>query len=664
MAVILVGGSGLAIAATLHLRRLTALVLAAYVLAFAEVVALMLILSAFGAMTRMGILVGVAALFGVSMTLWVILGAPRPRPLPPFRHHLRALACDRILLVLAVATGLALLYVLALIVGTPPNSWDSMTYHLARAAFWRQGDGVGYIDDAYDERLNVNPPNAEIALTFVLEVGRNERLSGFVQLLSALAISLGVYALARKVRLSRREAVGGALLFLTLPIVLLQASTTQNDLVAASFLVVAAVFILGESRGELGIAALATALAVGTKFPAAYGLTILGMLALVAPASPIAGRTRRFVALLVGAGVGSYWYAANVIQTGHPLGNLSDTAGVVALLEPTENLLATFARILDAFDLPGAQGVDIFIYGFVASVVAVALLLGERRGGRNKILPSLVTGALVIVPLMFVPVGYALWRVFAKLHDILEEPDGRLPVSGWEAQTTASESLSWFGPLGPVFVAGTCVAAVVLVRRGSLPPLAAMLAAAPLIWFALLSVSLAYDPWQGRFLIFPVALSASLWGLVLRVHRYAVAAVAVGATSAALSLVHYLEKPSGLALLERPVSASIWNVDRSEAQAVRREMRPVLSFIENDVPSDAMLALAMGTDDFAYPAFGPGLDRNVELVPLGSNARDSRAEWLLANAERASEMDRECWDAVLATPEGWIGFRRRAGACE
>jgi hypothetical protein len=52
----------------------------------------------------------------------------------------------------------------------------------------------------------------------------------------------------------------------------------------------------------------------------------------------------------------------------------------------------------------------------------------------------------------------------------------------------------------------------------------------------------------GRFFVYPVALSAALWGLVLRRRAFAVAAVALAATTAALTLLHFREKPSGLHL--------------------------------------------------------------------------------------------------------------------
>ena len=266
-AAVLVAGTGFAVAATLRLPDLPRLLLSAYVVGFAEVAALILLLSPFNALSRVGILISVSLVFGASIALWFFVGAPRPPRVALGRA--RDLKRTPLVLVLGVVTGLALLYVFALIVGTPPTNHDSLTYHLTRVAFWMQVGGVHYIPDAYDARMNAHPPNAELALTFLLELSRNERLAGLVQFVAVLAVAVGVYALARHLRLSFQEAVFGALLFLTLPIVLLEASTAQNDLVAASLSIAATLFLLGDSRRELALAALATALAVGTKVPAA-----------------------------------------------------------------------------------------------------------------------------------------------------------------------------------------------------------------------------------------------------------------------------------------------------------------------------------------------------------------------------------------------------------
>jgi hypothetical protein len=167
------------------------------------------------------------------------------------------------------------------------------------------------------------------------------------------------------------------LLFLTLPIVVLQSSGVKNDVVVASFLLAASVFLLGESRWNIALAALATALALGTKFTAAYGLAILFALALIAP--PRHRRKGRAAGLALGAVVGSYWYAVNALETGHFLGDQSNVPGLTAPLRPPENLLTAFGLAVDAFDVSGAEGRDILVYVIAAVVAATGLVVLRSR---------------------------------------------------------------------------------------------------------------------------------------------------------------------------------------------------------------------------------------------------------------------------------------------
>ena len=284
----LLGSTGLAIAASLRLRSLVDVILAAYLLAFAEVVVLMLALSVFGAAQRALLLLCIVGMCAAALAVWVRAGRTVPEIPTLGPLHARPVAF------LAVVVALALTYVLALGLGTPPNTIDSLVYHLPRAAIWRQEGGAGYIDGAYDERLNANPPNAELALGFVLELTRDERLAILVQLVSAVACAVAVFALARRLGLARREALFGGLVFLSLPVVLLQSATTLNDLVVAAPLLAASVFLLGDHRRALGLAALGTALATGTKLTAILALPILCAVGLLAV--PRAARAPRLAA--------------------------------------------------------------------------------------------------------------------------------------------------------------------------------------------------------------------------------------------------------------------------------------------------------------------------------------------------------------------------------
>jgi len=414
----------------------------------------------------------------------------------------------------------------------------------------------------------------------------------------------------------------------------------------------------------------ATALAMGTKVTAVFALPLLCAAALAAP--PRAARLGRLVAIGVGAAAGSYWYLVNLVESGRLLGDRPDT-DLLALGALRENLLAAFARILDAFDLSGAESTDRFVlpnladsdvlaYALAAVVLAAGLAaasLVTRRPGRRL---GLAAGAIALLPLLVAPVGYGLWRVFAKAHDLLDGRDEALPAGEWPPQTTASESLSWFGPLGLFLVAGAGIASVVLYRRRALPGLALVLAAAPPAWLVLFSLAIEYDIWQGRFFVYPVALSAALWGLALRAVPLAWAAVAIGATTVVLSFVNSLEKSMGVQLFADRSTESVWELGRWQTQALLRpELAPVLRYLELRMPEDAPIALALGEDDYGYPAFGPQLEHEIELVSRGE---DSNAEWLVAARERVGEIDPTCWQTRLESDGGTVFERREACASD
>jgi 4-amino-4-deoxy-L-arabinose transferase-like glycosyltransferase len=646
------GATGLFLGAAMRAPSVPDLLLAAYVLAFSEVVGLCLLLSAFDSLTRGSLIASTLVLAVAAGALWVLARAPRVAV--PDRRSAAQTWRSSPLRVLTVAVGGALAYVVALTAATAPNGWDPLNYHLARAAFWLQSEHVGYIRDAYDERLNFNPPNGEIGLSFALGVTHNESAAPFVQFFSALACSLAIYALARRFGRNRAEALFGALLFLALPIVLLQSAGAKNDLIVASFVLAACVFVLEASRRSLVLTALATALAVGTKFTAAYGLPILLILALCAPQR--SWRIRRVISLTAGAAAGAYWYIVNAFETGHLLGDQSNVGTLTAPLHVRENVLEAYGLGVDTFDLSGAQGLDLLLYVVAAVALALGLAFRMRRSG-----PPLVAAALVCSPLLLLVISTEVGRpTLVHLYEALDKPAGYIAIGDavWSSPRTASDTGSWFGPLGVLLVVGVGIVALSLARRGSLPRIAAVGAAAPIIWFVPVALTLTYHPWQGRFFIVAVGLSASLWGLALRRPAIAWSAVAIAVVTAVLSLDHFVEKPGGLRLFDRMAARSVWQWPRWEVQSQHDpELAPVYRFVEQSVPERDAVALALGPNEFAFPFFGPHLARQVVLVPSGSNGDDAAARWLFANTERRAAIDTSCWHAVLRSDRGTV-FRR------
>jgi hypothetical protein len=652
----LLATTALAAAATLRLRSLAEFALAAYLLAYGEAVLLVLVLSRFGAVERPVLLVGLAIPCVVAASAWWWRGHPLP-DVSGLRRVASLLRSDRIFWPLGGVVALALAYTVALIVGTPPNNGDSLAYHLARAAFWRQDGGIDYIPDTYDVRMNVFPPNTEAVLTLLMEVTRSERALGFVQFGSLLACAVAVFALARRIRCSEREATFGALVFLTLPTVLLQASTTKNDLVVAASLLAATVFLVGERRWpNHAFVVLAVALAVGTKVTALFALPLLGVVAI--GVRPAGQRLRRLLALAAGIALGSYWYVVNVFADGRVQGK-AEAEDSAAIFDLQRDVLNASALVQDVFDLSGAPGWDIFVYALVAGLFLAAAVLARRHHGEPA---SLVRAGLfvAIFPLGVLVGSYLLQQVFETLDDHLEASNDLLPRLGWAAPTRASESFSWFGPVGLLLLVAAGATGVVLARRRSLSRLALLFGLAPLVWLIFVAASLPYHPSYGRYFIFPVALSATLWGLALRVREWAWAICALAVTTMALSLVHFLEKPSGLRLLEGGVPESVWGADRWRVYLAPQPETPAEAFrFLVTLPRHDSVALALRYNDLGYPAFGPRFERRVELVPDGSDGRTVDAMWLLANASRADTIDATCWRPVVESPEGWVGFRRR-----
>src|SRR5262249_10963672 len=205
-------------------------------LGFAEIVVVSLLLSPGRWLSQTNLLWTLLVVLAVAAGLWYGLGRPRA---PSFRAAwaaCREALRDPLVAILAVAVAAAIGYVAALIVGTAPNDYDALWYHLARAAFWKQQHAVAYIAGANDARLNGFPPNAEILDAFTMILGKTERFVGFVQLSALLAAMVAVAGIARRIGLTVRQALFGALLFGTLPVVILQSATALNDLVFGALL--------------------------------------------------------------------------------------------------------------------------------------------------------------------------------------------------------------------------------------------------------------------------------------------------------------------------------------------------------------------------------------------------------------------------------------------
>ena len=147
-------------------------------------------------------------------------------------------------MVLGLAVVAVLGYAVALGLATPQNDFDTLVDHLWRAGLWMQNRGGRLPECACAPYINAYPPHGEMGVLATMVLGGADRYVALVQASAYVALGVGVVGVARGLGPpASRGACSAALLVATLPVIALQASTAQNDLLVASFLLAASVLL-------------------------------------------------------------------------------------------------------------------------------------------------------------------------------------------------------------------------------------------------------------------------------------------------------------------------------------------------------------------------------------------------------------------------------------
>lgn len=294
----------------------TALVNGLFLVAITEV------LSAFGALRTAWVVIAwivAAAVQAPAMRVAVrTIGQGRPRAAP------FAWGDTALLAALVVAITCTLVVALA----SAPNNWDSMTYHMARVAHWRQNETVAFYPTSINRQL-FPPPFAEFAIAHLQIIAGGDRFANMVQWTCFVGNALGVSLIAGQFGAKRRGQLLAAVFAVTLPMAILQGSSTQNDLVVSFWLVCFCYFAIRFARDqEWGVACAAAAacgLALMTKSTAYLFLPELATAVFVAnfPAYTAVSARKIIVVLVPALGIQGAHYARNFEVYGSPLGSVT-----------------------------------------------------------------------------------------------------------------------------------------------------------------------------------------------------------------------------------------------------------------------------------------------------------------------------------------------------
>jgi len=133
----------------------------------------------------------------------------------------------------------------------PSNNVDSLLYHMARVVHWAQNESLRPYGTAYGHQL-WNPPFAESLILSLRLLWGGDRPANLVQWAALVGALIGVSGVARLLGLSRAGRMLAVAFAAALPMAVLQATSTQNDLVTGFWLVAATYFLILDRKQPLG----------------------------------------------------------------------------------------------------------------------------------------------------------------------------------------------------------------------------------------------------------------------------------------------------------------------------------------------------------------------------------------------------------------------------
>jgi hypothetical protein len=483
--------------------------------------------------------------------------------------------------------------------------------------------------------MNEYQPLAEQQILYFFVAVGSGALFALPQYLAQLAILVAVYGAARRLGFDVRAAACSAFLFATFSLVALESTTSQNDLVAASFPVAAACLLLGTGRLEPALAGIAVGLAIGAKLTTALVLPVLLALALLrgrrATLEGIGGAVASFAA------VGVCGYALNLANTGHLLGYLGTHIDTPAYEQPVHpSKLATGVDVLyETLDLSVLSDHWITILWIAGVVAAVAYILWRRRLDWT----ALAIALPFLSPLVVLHAGGVVAWLARR---------GGFPVRGGLGNIgdlNRSVSGSAFGPVGAVVFLGVpLVTLVAYVRRQATLRELVLAAAVPLFYVLLAQETFNY--FMTRFLIVPAALTAPLAARLLGTPAARAAFLAVGALVVAQVVTqdpfHPLNGAYG-----RP-----WQLSQVDAAYLtdERGVGAAVAALRREAPARACVGAVLGGDEPAYFLSGPRLERRVVYLPVAS-AVDEAYRHFLTYVVISTGDDR--WAAGSFRKSGW-----------
>ena len=143
-----------------------------------------------------------------------------------------------------------------------PVTYDSLSYHLPRIEFWIQHQNIEYYSTQTDRNL-YQPPLAEYMILQFRIIDNADYFDFFVQWIFGLGACFSTSLIASLISKDKRLQIITFFVAATIPMLILQSGTTQNDLIHAFFISVIFLHFLMDIREGKKTTIIWTGLAIG-----------------------------------------------------------------------------------------------------------------------------------------------------------------------------------------------------------------------------------------------------------------------------------------------------------------------------------------------------------------------------------------------------------------
>ncbi len=149
--------------------------------------------------------------------------------------------------VIFITLGAYFLFTLFIALIAPPNTNDSLQYHLSRVMHWIVNRSVEFYATPIDRQLWM-PPFAEYSMLHLFLLAGSDRFVNLIQWFSMAGSAVAVSLISAQLGVRTKGQWFAALFAVTLPMGILQSTSTQTDYVAGFWCLCVLYFVLAECR--------------------------------------------------------------------------------------------------------------------------------------------------------------------------------------------------------------------------------------------------------------------------------------------------------------------------------------------------------------------------------------------------------------------------------